>query len=216
MEFRNLVSNLESAFGRGLPGVAGQIPMAPRPRRGWEPDRFPDDARTGGVLILLFPGQLPDVGGAALFLTVRSRDLPNHAGQVSLPGGAAEPGESAEQAALRETAEEIGVGPTGVTVLGALTPLHVPVSRFVLHPFVGVVDRYPCPVADEAEVVRVIELPVCRLMDPLRVGRERRTRGAGGTEVPYFLVDGEKVWGATAMVLSEFLALIGQPPDPWR
>ena len=215
MQFDRLVAALKSALAGDLPGLAGQLPMSPRPRRGWEPDHFPADARVGGVLILFYPGEHPSPGEAGLLLTVRSRLLPNHAGQVSLPGGAVERGESAEQAALRETAEEIGVDPSSVTVLGGLTRLHVPVSRFVLHPFVGFVDRAPAHVADEAEVARVIELPLRRLMEPSRAVRELRGREPDRFQVPFFEVDGEKVWGARAMVLSELLTLLGKPPDPW-
>jgi len=167
------------------------------------------------VLILFYPGELPSAGEAGLLLTVRSRRLPNHAGQVSLPGGAVEFGENTQQAALRETSEEIGVDPSSVTLLGGLTRLHVPVSRFVLHPFVGFVDRVPTHVADESEVARVIELPLRRLMEPRRATHESRGREPQRVQVPYFEVDGEKVWGATAMVLSELLTLLGQPPDPW-
>ena len=215
MQFERVVTALESALAGELPGLVGQLPMSPRPRRGWEPDHFPQDARDGGVLILFYPGQLPSPGEATLLLTVRSHRLPNHAGQVSLPGGAVERGESAEQAALRETSEEIGVDPSRVTLLGGLTRLHVPVSRFVLHPFVGFVDGAPEHTADEAEVARVIELPLRRLMEPGRAAYELRGREPERFQVPFFEVDGEKVWGATAMVLSELLTLLGQPPDPW-
>jgi hypothetical protein len=105
-----------------------------------------------------------------------------------------------------------------VELLGALTPLPMPHTGFVLHPFVGVVrarpDLRPC----EDEVARVLEVPLRLLADPGRVLSEPRLLGEKLYQVPYFDVEGEKVWGATAMILAELLSLLGVPPraHPWE
>ncbi|RKZ12339.1 CoA pyrophosphatase, partial [bacterium] len=140
----------------------------------------------------------------------------HHAGQVSLPGGAVEPGESFDKAALREAREEVGIDPDTVRLLGALSPLHVPVSRFVVHPWVGVTDTHPQFRPEKGEVARVLEVPVEDLCDPGRLAVERRTFRSGEMDVPFFKLDGEKVWGATGIILAEFLSLLGYAPDPWN
>jgi 8-oxo-dGTP pyrophosphatase MutT (NUDIX family) len=131
---------------------------------------------------------------------------------VSLPGGSVDADETIELAALREASEEIGVPPGTVRLLGRLTPLQIPVSGYMLYPVVGLVEQRPVFKPSESEVARILEVPVTTLRDPAIVKRRMRTRDIGGRtveiDVPYFAIDGEQVWGATAMVLSEFLAAI--------
>lgn len=203
------IRQLSAALAGPLPGLAAQLRMAPHPRVDWDPSSFPKGVRAGAVLLLLYPHN----GTAHLALTVRGSELRQHTGQVSLPGGRVDPGESIEAAALRETAEEIGVMPESVRVLGALTPLEIPVSGFVVHPIVGIVDARPEFRRAEWEVARILEVPLSKLADPAVAKREIRMRVRNGisTEVdtPYFDIDDQKVWGATAMVLAEFMAVLG-------
>jgi 8-oxo-dGTP pyrophosphatase MutT (NUDIX family) len=163
------------------------------------------------VLLLLYAVDAK----AHVVLTVRGGGLAHHAGQVSLPGGAVEPDESIEQAAVREAHEEVGVEPGSVRLVGALTPLHVPVSGNVLFPRVAFATGRPRWRAEPREVARVLEVPLERLLDPATVAVETRRDEGRSYEVPYFAIGGEKVWGATAMVLSELLCVLGLPPDPW-
>ncbi len=183
--------------------------MAPSPRLGWDPLKFPDGARDGAALLLVYPHDQT----LQIALTVRGSELRNHTGQVSLPGGRVDEGETFEAAALREATEEIGVDPATVELLGRLTPLHIPVSGYLLHPIVGYTSMRPAFQRAEWEVARIIEAPVSMLSDPAAVKREIRTRVVKGhsidVDVPYFDVDGEKVWGATAMVLAEFCVILG-------
>jgi 8-oxo-dGTP pyrophosphatase MutT (NUDIX family) len=205
----DLADRLGRALAQPLPGLDAQLRMAPQPRAGWDPIRISPGLRDAAALLLVYPHE----GVAHLPLTVRSGGLRNHTGQVSLPGGGVDAGETIEVAALREAAEEVGIDPAAVRVLGRLTPLHIPVSGYLLHPVVGLAEARPSFAPAEWEVARLLEVPVERLRDPVVVQREWRSLERMGTDievdVPYFHLDGEKVWGATAMVLAEFLAVYG-------
>jgi len=204
-----LTRHLRAGLAGPLPGLEAHVVMAPKPRAGWQPAVVPGDARAAAALLLLYPRE----GRPHLALTVRAASLLQHSGQVSLPGGAVEPGETLETAALREAAEEVGLDPSRVEVLGHLSPLHIPVSGFVLHPIVGIARGRPAFHPDPREVARVVEAPLALFGDPHTVRLRLRTHQGRDYEVPYFAVDGEQVWGATAMVLGEFLWVLGCAPD---
>ncbi len=207
VEWSEALSRLDRALEGPLPGGAAHARMAPSPRRGWVPGVVPEGARDAACLFLFFPSD----GGSRFVLTLRPAHLARHAGQVSLPGGAVDPGESVEEAALRETAEEVGSDPRSIRVLGALSPLHVPVSGFVMRPIVGAARRRPSFRPLEGEVETILEPAVGEIVDPSR--RRRETRRIGGTDydVPYYDLCSRRVWGATAMVLSEVAWLLDPP-----
>jgi 8-oxo-dGTP pyrophosphatase MutT (NUDIX family) len=192
-----------------LPGLEAQMRMAPRPRTWPEPGDDHAVLRPAAALLLLYPHR----EAWHVPLTVRSAALRSHTGQISLPGGRVDVGESFEAAALREAHEEIGVAPGDVEVLGDLTPVHIWVSRHLLHPVVGVTRARPEFRLHAPEVDRLIELPVAALVAPQAVQWEQRARTRpplGVMDVPYFDLDGARCWGATAMVLAEFAALVGE------
>jgi hypothetical protein len=95
-----------------------------------------------------------------------------------------------------------------VEILGALTPLHIPVSKFALHPFVGLVTETPDFAPSDREVERILEVSLASLVSSEHHGEERRERNGTVYEVPFIAVDGEKVWGATAMVLAEWITVL--------
>ena len=128
---------------------------------------------------------------------------------MSLPGGVVEPGETFEQAALREAHEEVALRLEGVRVIGALTPLDIPVSGFRLHPIVAVTSRRPLLTPADAEVAHILEVGVDELLDPATLVSTARERDGVRYHVPGFHVGGREIWGATAMILAEFLALLG-------
>jgi 8-oxo-dGTP pyrophosphatase MutT (NUDIX family) len=200
-----LEPKLRDRLGRTLPGLDAQLRFAPvPPRAGWQPGHLPADARIAAALLLLYPAE----SGVCVPLTVRASGLRRHAGQISLPGGATDPGETLAEAALREAHEEIGVDPSAVRVLGELTPVHVLVSGFTLHPIVGVADERPIFRPADAEVERVLEVSVEALRDASTIRRGTRIREGVAVEYPYFDLLGAHVWGATAMVLGEFITLL--------
>lgn len=181
--------------------------MAPRPRPHWPADGPP--LRDAAALLLLYPAD----GDWWVPLTVRASTLPHHTGQVSLPGGRLDAGETIEQAALREAYEEVGLAAADVTVLGQLTPLPIPVSGHLLHSVVGLAASRPRFLLAAAEVERLVEAPLSRLREPAAVQwtQRRRERPPGEVmEVPFFDVEGAHVWGATAMVLAELVAVLAE------
>ena len=159
--------------------------------------------RQAAVLLLLYPHG----DDLCLPLTVRSDRLPSHRGEVSLPGGAIDPGEDGPiSTALREAHEELGVPPDAVTIWGTLSPLYIPPSNFRITPVVGMIDQTPVLRPNDAEVSAVITVTVRELLDPALVVEEQWTLRGAEVRVPFFAIAGHKVWGATAIVLSEFVA----------
>jgi 8-oxo-dGTP pyrophosphatase MutT (NUDIX family) len=198
---------LRRRLGAPLPGFEAQLRMAPRPRPHWPADGPP--LRDAAALLLLYPQD----GDWWVPLTVRASTLPHHTGQVSLPGGRLDAGETIEQAALREAYEEVGLATADVMVLGQLTPLPIPVSGHLLHPVVGLAASRPRFLLAAAEVERLIVAPLSLLREPATVQWKQRLleRPPGGMmDVPFFDVDGAHVWGATAMVLAELLAILAE------
>lgn len=205
MPLRDLERTLRVKLAETLPGVEAQMRFAPAPpRSGWKAGHFPEDARVAAALLLVYPG----ANGPAVPLTVRASGLARHAGQISLPGGAAEPGETLADTALREAREETGIEPSRVRVLGELTPVHVLVSGFTLHPVVGVTHERPAFEPASGEVAEILEVSLDHLRDASRIRRGTRLREGMAVEYPYFDLLGHQVWGATAMVLGEFICLI--------
>lgn len=140
-------------------------------------------------------------------LTVRSSTLPQHRGEVSLPGGATDPeDENYIGTALRETYEELGIVSDTITIWGMLTTIYIPPSNFRLTPVVGFTDTPPILVPNPDEIDAVFSVPLRTLLDTATIVIEEWTLHGMQVEVPFFAVQGYKVWGATAIVLSELIA----------
>jgi 8-oxo-dGTP pyrophosphatase MutT (NUDIX family) len=205
MLFPDLIARVESALRGPLPGASAQDRLAPRPRREWPPGFNPAHIRHAAGLVLLFPIE----ERAHLLLTVRADTLGRHSGQVSFPGGVVEPGETVEQAALREAREEVGLRIDAVRVLGALTPLDIAVSGFRLHPIVASAEEQQRLEPADGEVARILEVALTDLFDPACVIELTRVGEGRRLITPAFRVAGYDIWGATAMALAEFLSLLG-------
>ncbi len=207
MEFDAVVAQLTNSLQAPLPGAAAQGRLAPRPRRQWPEGMNPSSVRDAAGLLLIFPL----AAKAHLLLTVRAGTLGRHGGQISLPGGVVEQGETFEQAALREAHEEVGLKIGDTCVIGLLTPLEIPVSGFRLHPVVATIAERPALRPATGEVEQILEIPLEALCDRTCLVANERERDGRRQVIPAFHVDGHEIWGATAMVLSEFLALLGWP-----
>lgn len=212
---RSIEELIRARLTEPLPGADAHLRFAPTPRlRSWDPAATPPHARRAATLLLLYPGE----AGPTLALTRRHSGLPDHAGQISLPGGGLDPGETPQQAALREGYEEIGVPPGAVRLVGSLSSLWVIVSGFVVHPIVAVAAARPDFVPSPREVDALIEAPLDALRDPASVRWGRRVRDGLTIACPYFAVGDHRVWGATAMMLGEFCTALdptfGPPPLP--
>ena len=163
------------------------------------------DCLAAAVLVPVFE----EDGVARLLLTRRSTNLPSHQGQVAFPGGKVHAGETAEAGALREAHEEVGIRPEDVEVVGALQELSTVASQFVLAPFVGVLPERPSLVPNPGEVARAFDVAVAELMKPDVYHEERwELPGMGERPMHFFDIADETVWGATARILHDLLALV--------
>jgi 8-oxo-dGTP pyrophosphatase MutT (NUDIX family) len=163
-------------------------------------------ARAASTLLLLYPGQ---DGALTLPLTVRHAALRAHAGEVSLPGGAADPSDADRAAtALREAREEIGIDPAAVTVVGALDDVWIPVTNFDIRPFVGVAADRPELVPQTDEVALIVELPLTELLADGAITDEL-VQGPGlMLRVGGYRAQGHVIWGATARTLAMLASVL--------
>jgi 8-oxo-dGTP pyrophosphatase MutT (NUDIX family) len=227
MRYDEVIETLHAAFQHELPGPSAHAALAPRPRRQWPAGFNPARIRDAAGLLLVFPapsrsttgvgpdwdrsrtGVGPELEAAHIVLTMRADTLGRHGGQISLPGGVVDPGETFEQAAIREAHEEIALPPEDVEVIGALTPLEIPVSGFRLHPVVATTRRRPAFRAADGEVAAILEIDLDELTRPSALIEHSRRRDGVPMTVPGFHVRSVEIWGATGMVLAEFLMLLG-------
>ncbi len=196
-----IADTLERRLNGTLPGMDAQLQMAPAHReRLMREMRAPEDAREAAVLVAITASDRP-----SLILTERRGDLKHHPGQISFPGGRREPDEDLLTTALRESEEEVGLSATDVTILGRLSSLYVPPSHYQVYPFVGVIhgSHRLAPADDEVSRIILAELDI--LCDPRTRAAEVRRVGNRNVEIPFFDLGGDKIWGATAMMIAELV-----------
>ncbi len=205
------VRRLAERLTRGdLPGVEAQRKMSSVERR-WTPDAAEmPTVRKSAVLALLHPSP----AGLAVLYTLRPSRLAHHGGQVSFPGGGMEEGDaSLAHTALRETGEELGMATADVQILGPLTTLFIESSRNLVHPFVGWIPALPSLQLDVREVAEVLSVTLQTLADPATVATCVREINGQPRSFPSFYIPPHYIWGATAMMTSELLAIVAQVLD---
>jgi 8-oxo-dGTP pyrophosphatase MutT (NUDIX family) len=198
---RTFTEKLKERLNQPLPGKDAQNKMAPSFRF-----QIPEKIaiNNAGVMLLIYPFE----NSYATVFMKRTEYPGVHSGQVSFPGGKADQSDSSiKQTALRETKEEFGIPETDIEILGKLTPLHIPVSSFDIYPFVGLLKKRPQFNIDPNEVEYLIEINLDLFLTDKISKVELQTHGKYTGNVPYYLVNNDKIWGATAMVLSEFIEI---------
>lgn len=200
------MADLGRRLAAGRPGRAAMQAMAPEGRQ-YVPasEALAEGAALAAAVALLYPPK-PASAEAWIALTLRRADMRVHPGQVSLPGGRIDPGETVETAALRELSEELAVTASEVALLGRLSPLYIAPSGFVLQAVVATSAKRPGFRPNPAEVAAVIETPLASFVGSAHRRRESRSFGDPSRSVPFFEIQGHKVWGATAMLLAELAA----------
>ncbi len=197
---------LIESFKKQLPGVTSHLKMAPDLRKD-EILKPPVNSSTcnSSVLILLFPEnetiktvliKRPDYNGV-------------HSGQISFPGGKSENNESSVETALRETKEELGINPGSIQVIGGLTPLYIPPSNFLVKPYVGLMSEVPVIKPDKFEVDGYFKIDLSFFLNNNSITHEIIKLSNGlNVKTPCYNYNGNIVWGATAMIMKEFVDLL--------
>lgn len=197
---------LKHRLQQPLPGRNVQLKMAPEPVGNGGPTRKMDPtphARQSSVLVLIYPNQEMKL---EILLTLRSSDI-DHGGQISFPGGRSEEDETAVETALREAREEVGVKPEEVEIIGQLTKLFVSHSNNDVTPIVGFMEKQPRLSLDPREVEEAFSVELDSLLGKKNLTVEDWDLREHTFKVPYWDVHRVPLWGATAMMLSEFLEL---------
>jgi len=195
--------SLRKELEKELPGLSAQLKMAPEAR----PVGVNGKGLRAGVLILLYLNNQE----INLVLIQRSAYDGPHSGQISLPGGKFEDHDKTlVQTAIRESYEEIGANPDEIEILGSLTPLQISVSNYFVQPVVGRYKSSPVFNADLNEVEKVLEIRLLDLMNPENKSSKQFTFGTVQFDAPIYKPDNLVIWGATAMILSEFLEIIAR------
>jgi 8-oxo-dGTP pyrophosphatase MutT (NUDIX family) len=205
--FESFSEFLINRFKHSLPGAEAQLSMAPINR---PPDTlkapFDTDAKISSVVLLIYP----HLGQPNLVLIERNTYDGVHSGQMGLPGGKKEESDlDLASTALREAGEELGIVKHAVNLIGMLTPLYIPVSKFLVHPFIGLMNDTPTFTPDPREVAGFISVHPAVFVEPDYRALRKVSYGAGlSKEVPSFVIQEKVIWGATAMILGEFSEFI--------
>jgi 8-oxo-dGTP pyrophosphatase MutT (NUDIX family) len=209
MNFTTFTSNLKRELEKPLPGKDVQLAMSSI-KRIRELFEFSNENKAvkSSVLILLYPGLLKD--SIRLVLILRPTYDGIHSGQISLPGGKYEISDNdLRQTALRETKEEIGIDIHSVSIIGKLSPLYIPPSNHLVQPYVGFTSTAPDFSPDAKEVEKIIEIYLSDFLDDKNI-RKKHILLQDGVSIfaPCYIIDGNTIWGATAMILNEFREIV--------
>jgi 8-oxo-dGTP pyrophosphatase MutT (NUDIX family) len=203
---KEFADRLRIEISKGLPGTKVQWALASSDRLVKNFPRIPcKDSAEAAVLILLYP-----VDGIVHTVFIQRSEYNGvHGGQISFPGGKKESSDSdLKQTAIREASEETGLNPSDVKIIGALTPLYIPVSNIVVTPFVGWSEEKPSFTPETSEVVFIIEADISSFLDNSIIKIKPFEIRGEMIDIKYFDYKGNVIWGATAMILHELLTII--------
>lgn len=208
MELVQVITKLAAQFQSPLfelPGISTQKLMAPNGRMEYTKN-YKGTYRQSGVMILLYPDK-NNIAQTVLF--ERKHSAAVHGGQIALPGGKYEEADrNIMQTAIRETKEEVGVKIEAEKIIGRLSVLPVPVSSFEITPCIGYTEKLPTFKAEETEVERLIQVSISDILNAEIKEAFFPTKNNLKVKAPYYAIGKEKVWGATAMILAEFIELL--------
>jgi len=207
--FEKFLTRFNQRLKEELPGSAIQYQMAPAIRQPLPEDMLKGlNPKPSGVLILIYPHD------NELFTVLEQRPsyAGPHSGQISLPGGKKELiDKTIVDTALREAHEEIGINLADIELIGSLSDLYIPPSNFCVSPVVAFANKRPAFKIDPSEVASLIEVPLKILADKNIMKSKVMTLSGGFViETPYYDIDGNVIWGATAMILSEFIHILNE------
>ena len=199
--------SLRQRLSLPLPGQEAQYKMANAERRmNLSRVKIPVNPNQSAVLILLYQKNK----SIKFPLIIRPVYDGVHSGQISLPGGRLDDTDkNLQSTAIRETIEETGIFKKDIQILGKLSNLFIPPSNFLVTPYVGIHKNIPAFIPDSREVARIVEMDLEKIMNEKLI-RQKKMKLSSGVSVltPYFDLDGLTVWGATAMILSEFKSVL--------
>lgn len=209
MKFQeHLIKRLTEQLQKPLPGEEAQYRMAPGYRPRLKPEYIAaQNPKIGGVMLLIFERE----GEFRTVFTKRREYDGVHSGQMSFPGGKKDETDvDIRQTALRETKEEVGVEPEQIQVIGSLSSLYIPPSNFLVYPTVGYAPSINSFSPQQEEVAEVVEIPLDFFMDERNVNLQTEISVYGGNKVkaPAYIFGPHIIWGATAIILSEFSYLL--------
>src|SRR5688572_26141802 len=205
-----IVVDLKRALMKPLPGSEAHMKMSPVGRGNTEEyiQTLLTPAKISAVMVLLV--ETPDM--LQLILIKRPSYQGVHSGQVGFPGGKFEESdENYLHTALRETHEEIGLDPDQIEILGNLSRIYIPPSNFIVYPHIGYCKEMPVLKPNVQEVERIVQTDLMVLLDEHIIHQGSFSSGLNSewkVKAPYFSIEGEKVWGATAAILSELKEIL--------
>lgn len=207
IDSKELINLIEHEI-KELPGREAHRLMSPR-HRVLKPDKD-QKPRQSAILILLYPKN----DSTQIVMIKRAEYDGVHSGQIAFPGGKKEPGDNdLLDTALRETFEEIGLRRNDIRIIGKLSPLFIPVSNMCVHPWVGFYNNQPVFVKQDKEVQQVLSVSLDQLLENESITQSVFSGAHYQVEAPCYFVNGLRIWGASAMILSEFITILKRNPD---